>query len=148
MSTQEQAATAMQRLLDIEEIKQLKAKQIRLVDAKQWEAWGREVLADDYQMDGDGGVTEGREKVVASVSKVLAEAKTIHRVYPGEITLTGPNTASALWPMTDYVTMTLNGAPLNFRGYGYYHEDYVRTDKGWRMKRTKLVRQRVDKEGA
>jgi hypothetical protein len=142
----EQIAAEIQRLSDIEAISQLKARQLRLVDTKQWEAWGKEVMAEDFQLHSDGGITEGRANVIASVSKALAEATTVHRIHPGEIVITGPDTASAIWPMDDYVTLTHKGAPMAFRGYGYYHDDYVRTEQGWRIKSTKLVRQRVDTE--
>jgi len=139
----EDFAAEVRRLVDLEAIKQLKAKYIRLLDAKEWEAWG-ELLTHDTQLQTDGGSIEGSQQVVASTSRNLAQAKTNHRVYTPEITFTGVDSASAIWPMTDYVTGTFNGAPLNIRGYGYYHEDYARTPEGWRVKRSQLVRQRVD----
>jgi hypothetical protein len=33
---------------------------------------------------------------------------------------------------------------MTIRGYGYYHEEYLRTPDGWRVKRGQLVRQHVD----
>jgi SnoaL-like domain len=137
-------AAAVQRLADIDAIKFLKAKGVRLVDTKDWNAWAQEVLSEDHVLHGDGGATEGRDAVVASVSRALAEAITVHRVHPPEITLTGPDSASGIWPMDDYVTGTFNGTPMTIRGHGWYHEDYVRTADGWRIRSSSIVRHRVD----
>jgi hypothetical protein len=142
----EQIAAEMQRLADIEAIKQLKARHVYVVDHQDWEAWAKEVLAEDVELVSDGGTLNGRDNVVSSVSRSLTGAKTIHRVYNCEMTITGPNTATAAWPMSDIVQMMHNGAPLLIRGWGYYHEKYVRTPQGWRIKRSQLVRQRVDTE--
>ena len=140
----DQAAADFQRLLDIEAIRNLKAKGVRLVDAKEWDAWSDEVLSEDYVLHSDGGPVEGRGKVVASVSRSLAEAVTVHRIHAPEIEITGPDAAKAMWPMDDYVTGNFNGRSLVIRGHGYYDEEYVRTATGWRIKSCKLVRQRVD----
>jgi len=136
-------AAEVRRLSDIEAIKQLKARYTRLVDAKDWEAWGQ-LFTEDGHLHTDGGPIEGRDNVVAGISKALADAVTVHRLHPPEITLTGPDTASAIWPMTDYVTGTFGGRALIIRGYGHYHEDYLRTPDGWRFKRSRLIRQRVE----
>ena len=140
----DQLADAIQRLLDIEAIKNLKAKGVRLVDAKQWDAWSGEVLSEDTVFYGDGAPLIGRDAVVASVSRSLAEAVTVHRVHAPEINLTGPDSASGVWPMDDYVTGTFGGTPMVIRGHGYYEEEYVRTATGWRVSSSRLVRQRVD----
>jgi hypothetical protein len=49
--------------------------------------------------------------------------------------------------MEDYVEIPLGESSFMLRGYGHYHEDYVRTADGWRMQRTELKRLRVDTEG-
>ena len=140
----DQLADAIQRLLDIEAIKNLKAKGVRLVDAKQWDAWSGEVLSEDTVFYSDGEPLIGRDKVVAFVSRSLAEAVTVHRVHAPEINITGPDSASGVWPMDDYVTGTFGGTPMVIRGHGYYEEEYVRTAAGWRVSSSRLVRQRVD----
>jgi hypothetical protein len=144
--TLEQIATETQRLADIEAIKQLKARYVRLVDAREFEAWGKEVLAEDCHLHTDGPPLDGRDNIVSSISAALAEAKTIHQVHTPEITITGPNTATAIWPMNDFVTGKLGGTQMTLRGIGHYHEEYVRTAEGWRLKRNRLIRQRVDRE--
>ena len=137
----EQIASELQRLSDIEAIKQLKAEYVRLADAQDWESWSR-LFTDDCQLHTDGGHIQGRDKVVATISQSLANASTVHRLHTPEITLTGPDTASAAWPMSDYVRGTFGGKSMTINGHGYYHEDYVRTADGWRLKSSRLVRQR------
>lgn len=136
-----------QRLEDIEEIKQLKTRCCRFIDTKDWDGYG-ELLAEDFRLTSDGGVHEGREQVLAYVSTSLASATTVHQVHPPEITITGPDRASAIWPMNDYVEIPVDGSSFVLRGYGHYHEEYVRTEEGWRVKSSTLSRLRVDTERA
>jgi hypothetical protein len=133
----------MQRLEDIEATKQLKAKYIRLADTKQWAEWGQ-LFTEDCRLDTEAGLHEGRDTVVRVIANSLKDGVTVHRVTMPEITITGPDTASAIWAMQDEVSMTYKGEPHKFRGFGYYHESYVRTPAGWRLKTGKLVRQKVE----
>jgi hypothetical protein len=78
------------------------------------------------------------------VSKGMAGGSTVHHLYTPEITLTGPDTATGTWAMEDWVHVTVNGEPMSFHGFGHYHEDYVRTAAGWKVKRSVERRLRVD----
>ena len=139
----EEFASDLQRLTDIEAIKQLKAKYIRLVDAQDWDGWSR-LFTEDCHLELDGGPVDGRDRAVEKISKSLAEASTVHRIHQPEVTITGPDTASAKWPMSDFVRGTFGGEGLIINGHGYYHEDYVRTADGWRLKCCRLIRQHVE----
>lgn len=141
-----QLQDAVRELRDIEEIKRLKARYFECVDTKDWAAWADEVLAEDFQLQSDAGVHEGRDTVVAFISKRLAEGLTVHHGHMPNIMITGPNTASGVWAMADYVRLPVAGGEYVVRGYGRYHEDYVRTDRGWRIQRSALSRLRVDVE--
>jgi hypothetical protein len=129
----------VQRLDDIEDIKQLRARYTRWLDTQDWESFGNEVTA-DFHTETDGGLLDGRDIVINSLSERLAGATTSHHCHTPEITLTGPDSATGVWAMQDHVTMTLNGEQLSFRGAGFYHETYVRTDDGWRIRSTALKR--------
>jgi uncharacterized protein (TIGR02246 family) len=133
----------MQRLHDIEAIKQLKARYVRCADTQDWEGFA-EVLTEDYYFDSEGGVVQGRDEVVAMVSKSLQGASTVHHVFAPEITFTGDDTAEVIWPMEDYVRMSHEGHAFAFHGCGHYWDTYVRTDDGWRLRVCKLTRLRVD----
>jgi hypothetical protein len=138
----------LEQLRDIHEITTLKARYCRCVDTKDWAGYA-DCLADDFRLAGDGGrVQNGRQEAVAYVSNALAHARTVHHVHTPEITLTGPDTATGIWAMNDYVELTRpDGQPFVLRGYGHYHEEYVRTPDGWRVTSSTLKRLRVDTEG-
>jgi 3-phenylpropionate/cinnamic acid dioxygenase small subunit len=61
--------TNADQLMDIEQIKQLKARYFRLLDTKQWEAWGQVFTADCEvrfgELDSDRWIV-GRERIVKS----------------------------------------------------------------------------------
>lgn len=134
----------LRELQDIEAIKQLKARYVRNVDAQDWKAWADEVLTADFHFESDGGVQEGRDAAVAMVAEALRGQSTVHHVYTPEITITGADTARGTWAMEDWVRISRNGATMAFHGCGHYHEEYVRTAHGWRVKRAVLKRLRVD----
>jgi hypothetical protein len=84
----ESLGAELQRLRDIEEIKKIRGRYCRLIDSKQFQAWG-ELLTEDFHSVTDGGVQDGRDAAVASLSKNLAEATTVHHCHTPEITITG-----------------------------------------------------------
>jgi SnoaL-like domain len=139
-------AMAVRRLVDIEEIKQLKARYFRLVDAKDWDAWGC-VFAIDAVLEIPEGdlVHRGRDEIVANVSTVMADLRTVHHGHMPEIELTGPDSARGVWAMFDYVEWPAqDDRCVGLRGYGHYVEEYVREDGEWRIARSRLDRLRVD----
>jgi len=89
-------------------------------------------------------VHEGRDAVVAMVQSGMAGGSTVHHLFTPEITITGADTARATWAMEDFVRVTVGGEPLAFHGFGHYHEEYVRTAAGWRVRRSVERRLRVD----
>jgi hypothetical protein len=139
------------RLLDIEEIKQLKARYFRAIDSKDWEMFG-----DVFARDGVLEVPEvhmlvrGRAAVVASVSTPLQGSRTVHHGHMPEIEITGAATARGIWAMFDFVEWPprRSGDRVGFHGYGHYHEQYVREDGQWRIAHSRLERIRVDPLGA
>ena len=141
----------LQRLVDIEEIKQLKARYFRAIDTKQWDDFG-EVFTTDARLEVPEAdmVVDGRAEIVASVSGALTGATTVHHGHMPEIELTGPDTARGTWAMFDYVEWDVGeGADrVGLQGYGHYREDYAREDGRWRIARSRLERLRVDPLGA
>ncbi|MEN8162215.1 MAG: nuclear transport factor 2 family protein [Myxococcota bacterium] len=127
-------------LAEIRAIEALKARYFRLLDTKQWDAW-REVFTEDFEADVDGqGVHPtlhfaSRDEMVERNREVLATAPTVHHGHMPEITLTGPDTATGVWAMMDIVRLG-----RGFRGYGHYHEEYVKQAGEWRIRRMRLTR--------
>jgi uncharacterized protein (TIGR02246 family) len=133
---------ALQRLVDIEAIKQLRGRYSRAVDTKDWDLFGAS-LADDARLSTDGGVNEGRDAIVAAVSRALATATTMHHQHTPEIEIIGPDAATGTWAMQDVVRI----GSFVLRGWGHYSEEYVRTPDGWKIKSSTLTRVHVDREG-
>ena len=141
---------AVQELLDVEAIKQLKARYFRLMDLKQWDDWGL-VFATDCVMEVPEAemVNTGRAEIVANVSGVLVGARTCHHGHMPEIEITGDGTARGVWAMFDYVEWDeTDGVRVGLQGYGHYREEYAREDGEWRISRIRLERLRIDQLGA
>lgn len=144
------ADAVLQQLLDLEKIKQLKARYFRLMDTKQWDAWG-EVFALDAVMEVPEAdvVNRGRAEIVTHVSTVLTGARTAHHGHMPEIELTGPDTARGVWAMFDFVEWPeRENRRFGLQGYGHYFEEYVRQDSVWRIAKIRLERLRVDDLGS
>jgi len=141
----------LQQLLDIEDIKRLKARYFRLMDTKRWEEYAF-VFAKDAVMEVPEAnvVNKGRAAIVRGVSTVLEGVRTAHHGHMPEIELTGPDTARGIWAMFDYVEFPAakSGERVGLKGYGHYHEEYVREDGEWRISRLRLERLRIDPLGA
>lgn len=134
---------ALQRLLDIEAIKQLKARYFRCLDTKDWVGFA-DVFTDDAVMDAGGFVQHGRDEILAFLPPILEGVVTTHHGHMPEITVTGPDTATGVWSMFDYLTFPGDGPPKGLQGYGHYTEEYARGDGTWRIRRLVLTRLRVD----
>ncbi len=141
----------LQQLLDLEEIKRLKARYFRAMDQKQWDEFAQ-VFARDAVMEVPEAnmIQRGRDAIVKSVSGVLAGVRTVHHGHMPEIELTGPDTARGIWAMFDYVEWPASktGARVGLQGFGHYREEYVREDGQWRIHRLRLERLRIDPLGA
>jgi hypothetical protein len=131
------------RLAAVEDIKQLKARYFRLMDTKDWKAM-REVFTDDARMDIDGFATEGGDAIIAFLTGVLGQVRTVHHGHMPEIAITGDGRATGIWAMYDYVEFPAEGLPQGFHGYGHYHDEYRLQDGTWRIATTRLERLRID----
>lgn len=132
-------------LLEIESIKQLKARYCRYLDMKDWQAW-RGVFTHDFVSDtaeAGGKVIVGADEFVEYIRTTLGKPSqpTVHQVHAPEIALTSATTATGIWALNDVVRL----APgLNLNGYGHYHETYEKIDGQWHIKTSKLTRLREE----
>ena len=130
-------------LLEIEAIKQLKARYCRYLDTKDWQAW-RSLFTDDFLSDtspAGGKVIQGADDFVAFTRKSLRSQATVHQVHAPEIELTSPTTARGVWALEDVVRF---GPGVNLRGYGHYTETYEKVDGQWLIASSTLTRLRED----
>jgi hypothetical protein len=132
-------------LLEIEAIRQLKAKYCRYLDAKDWAAW-RELFDDDFTsvIAGVGGRhTVGADDFVVYVRRTLGRASqpTVHQVYAPEISLASATTATGVWAFNDVVRLI---PAVTLHGYGHYYETYEKSGGHWRIKTSTVTRLRED----
>jgi uncharacterized protein (TIGR02246 family) len=128
---------------DIEAIKQLKARYFRTLDTKDWDGY-RQGFTDDVVMDtteSGGSLIIGADEFMAYLREALAGATTVHQGHMPEITLTSDTTATGIWALHDIVIWP---GGMRLDGFGHYHETYLKTGEGWRIKSSKLTRVHTD----
>ncbi|MET7520385.1 nuclear transport factor 2 family protein [Streptomyces sp. NPDC005480] len=132
----------VQRLADIEDIRQLKARYFRSIDSKQWSKLATLFTAHPAI---DVGVKYSSGKELAEKTEALVgDAPSAHQGFLPEIEVHG-NRASAIWAMEDYVSFPPGSDYKNgFHGYGEYHDTYKRISGHWYIDSTVLSRFRVD----
>lgn len=141
--------TEVERLLAIEEIRQLKAKYFIGIDTHDWELWRREVWAPDARLIVPelGSEVEGRDALIAWVARQSANQISVHHGHMPIIEITSQTTATGLWAMEDRIWRPRDHPAYEdgafILGFGHYHEDYVRLEVGWRIRSTLLTRLRV-----
>src|SRR5262245_54671508 len=132
--------------MDIEAIKQLKARYFRFVDGHKWEEL-RGLFTDDLRMyrgESPEPASTTADAFVARVSKNLGNVRSVHHGHMPEIELTGPTTARGVWAMFDWLDYQ-DGREHMRQGFGHYHDEYEKgADGKWRIKSFRLVRIRVD----
>ena len=127
-------------LVEIEQIKQLKARYFRLMDQKRWDEFA-ELFTEDCEQswqaapDQPAGGGQGREGVVAFIRQSLEGIRSVHHGHMPEIELTGPDTAVGIWALHDHCRA--NGE-IVFDGAGYYRDEYERHDGRWLIRSTRL----------
>lgn len=138
---------AVQRLVDIEEIKQLKGRYCVCVAKEDWKTF-ESLFAEDLQfISPNGMVREPRSGFMAFHKENIQDTRLwgVVRCYTPIITITGPDTATGIWGMEDlHIWPDVAGPPTGHRGYGHYHEDYIRLPEGWRFRRIRVVYDRFD----
>lgn len=143
--------TELDRLIAIEEIKQLKARYFRCVDTKDWAGY-EAVFCDDVRFDvtsdvPDGGLVVGAAAAAAIAREGLSgDVVSIHHGHCPEIEITSDTAARAIWAMEDRLYWGPQSAfpGQSLHGMGHYFEAYEKTAAGWRIKSLVLSRLRVE----
>jgi len=138
---------AAERLWDIEQIRNLKARYFRFLDTKQWDAFGA-LFTDDASLrfgPGADDVFTGRDAIVGGVRALLADAVTVHHGHTSEIDVVARDDAergeaTGVWAMADDVELP----GLRLHGAGHYFDRYQHDGDRWRIASSELVRLRAD----
>lgn len=135
-------AAAVQRLVDVEDIRHVKARYFRYLDSKQWSKLAALFTAHPT-IDVGAKYSSGKE-LAEKTAAILGDAPTAHQGFLPEIEVNG-NRATAIWAMEDYVSFPPGSSYKNgFHGYGEYHDTYQRINGHWYISSTVLSRFRVD----
>ena len=137
----------LEQLVDLEEIKQLKARYFRLVDTKDWAAF-RDLFTDDckHYLPQESPVPfMSNEEYFPMMEQMLGSAVTVHHGQMPEITFVSNTEAEGIWSMFDYVQGDGPNGPISIQGYGHYFETYRKCDDGmWRISSKRNTRIRLD----
>ena len=145
----EHRLSASEQWLELEAIKQLKARYFRLMDTFLVEIAEEDRLRGEFvdvshDKHAPGDKIVGRANVVDFIRKAVGKAATVHHGHMPEIELLSPTEARGIWAMFDYVEFKPS---RGIRGYGHYHEEYRKEGGSWHISKLKLTRLRVDPLG-
>jgi hypothetical protein len=141
----------LERLVAIEEIKQLKYRYYRFLDTRDWEnfktVWAPDGVLDVHSetriVNTEEGLYRGPEVITAFARKAIGAGATIDHALMPEIEILSPATARAIWVQEDRVTWPEGSPNRSLHGNGYEHETYEKLDGKWLIKSSKLVRLKV-----
>jgi len=144
-SASSQSLTArVQRLEDIQDIEQLKARYFRFVDEKKHDQLVK-IFTPNAKIVTDGQAFKSPKEFADIIRDSVGAAPTVHHGHMPEITITGPATATGIWAMEDLLTFPAGpNAPQGHNGYGQYHETYKKVHGKWLIDSVLLTRFRMD----
>jgi ketosteroid isomerase-like protein len=133
--------TDVERLIELEAIYRLKARRDHAVDRKDWATYAA-LHTDDYV-----ALSIPPEKIVGgkaaaeALAVQLANVTTVHHSHSPVIEFEDRDHATGTWAMEDNLFWKRDGEKQWLRGFGFYHERYVREADGqWRFSYRKLER--------
>ncbi|SFT12938.1 nuclear transport factor 2 family protein [Paenibacillus sp. BC26] len=135
-----------QRIEDMEQIKQVKARYFRYVDEKKWTEFGElftsdaTIIAQGQDFSERGGAAYGK-----LIGDLVGRAPTVHHGYMPEIEIIDKDNAKGIWAMEDLLTFPdATDAYPGHHGYGQYRETYRKEHGAWKISSTVLTRFRMD----
>ena len=147
LDTPDDGVAPRQRLNDIEEIAQLKARYFRFIDTKDWVAF-RDLFTDDcrHHLPEESPVPfMSNDEYFPMMEAMLTNGVTTHHGHPPEITFTSDHEAEAIWAMHDYVQVDAPSGRVSIMGWGHYFETYRKCDDGrWRISSKRNTRLLVE----
>ena len=138
-------------LVALEEIRQLKARRDRYVDAHDWAALEALHAPDHVSHHASGAAPGGASGAWTSAAEMMKNIRAImenmistHHSYDPEIIVESPTKARAVWAMTGgSVGKGADGKSTWNIIYGYYYETYEKRDGKWLFTSRQLKRTHV-----
>ena len=129
----------IQRLEDLEAIRQLKYRYLRALDTKAWDELA-ETLAEDARTEYSDGQYrfEGRDEILRFLMATpLAQPDGlvgVHHCMQPEIEITAPGRARGTWALYNYLIH--KSAEQGLRICAFYHDEYVKIGGAWKIQST------------
>ena len=152
---------AIDKLVAIEEIRQLKARYFRCVDTRDWDCW-RAVFAPDFTIRNSPTVAQvrGPEGMIQLVHEngLYDRVKSVHHGHMPEIEILSPTTARGIWA-ADFMHYYPPGEPFETKGteqvalgkgehvWAHYYDTYVKLGGRWRIQSMEMKQLRQDDTG-
>jgi ketosteroid isomerase-like protein len=131
----------IERLVELQAIYHLKGRRDHAVDQKDWDTYAK-LHTDDYvAMSISAKPIVGGRAAADALAVQLANVTSVHHCHTPVIDFRDRNNATGVWAMEDNLFWTRNGEKQWLRGFGFYHETYVKgADGQWRFSYRKLHR--------
>lgn len=149
MTQQGEVMDQVGRLVELEELRRLKARYWRYVDTKQWDAFGA-LFTEEATFDDPAASfhCRGRAEIQSRISAGFSGVVTVHHGHQYELEIDESGVrATGIWAMADLLVFpsgstypTASNPPSVVRGYGHYIERYERVAGEWRFAAIELSR--------
>lgn len=150
----------IEKLVAIEEIRQLKSRYFRFIDTQDWDSMA-DVFCRDAVFDGTGifhftplggkpigptgPIVRGRDSIMDWIRDGFADQTSVHHGHGHEVTVESDGDAHGIVAMEDIIRDASRTKTL-LRGFGHYTERYRFEEGEWRILESKLTRLFCDLE--
>ena len=133
----------LERLQALDAIRQLKARRLRAMDAKEWDLYTQLHCADHVSDTYGGEVMPSAAQNTARLREFLDGVTSVHHVFSHELVFQSDTEASGIWCMEDRLWWLQAEQPHWLHGFGYYHERYRKEGGVWKFCYRRLDRSKV-----
>lgn len=135
----------VERLLALDQIKTLKARYCRCIDARDWDTW-RDCFTADVAFYLTSKPLVGVDALVEFGIRYLDGATSVHQVHSPEIEFASDTEATGIWALHDILIWPAPNmyGMTSMVGYGNYRERYRRVDGAWSIAEVKVSRFHVE----
>jgi hypothetical protein len=123
----------IERLIAVEEIKQLKARRDRALDRKDWATFEALHVPDILSERAGRAPWISAAELTANIRRMAEGLTTVHHSHTPDIVVRSRDAAEGVWAGEDRSYWKQGEADHWFRESGFYHETYRRLDGAWRI---------------
>lgn len=137
----------LDRLLAESDIRTLKARYFRHLDAHEWGELAELFTSDAVILVPAWDTPRGPSEAIPFYRDYMEPTESVHHGFMPEISVVAGSQARALWRMEDRIYRLVEGSQQDYslaHGFGYYHDEYRRVDGHWRISASTLTRSRQD----